>query len=204
MVRHKLKYGNHCLNNMREELDRKYKVINMMITMHSLLGFRNKTKALIGNIFFLITAIILNIFVFFDYKYLEFLKFNEINIRYIINISTLLIFLISVVFMKIDWSKKGEKHELAVNQLSRLLNELRSILNIKDEVIFASKSELFNELYNQTFETIPKINNRYFNKLKAKHNKKIELSKFIDLHKGKSYFVIYTLFLKKTYFKKNE
>jgi len=189
---------------MREELDRKYKVINMMITMHSLLGFRNKTKALIGNIFFLITAIILNIFVFFDYKYLEFLKFNEINIRYIINISTLLIFLISVVFMKIDWSKKGEKHELAVNQLSRLLNELRSILNIKDEVIFASKSELFNELYNQTFETIPKINNRYFNKLKAKHNKKIELSKFIDLHKGKSYFVIYTLFLKKTYFKKNE
>jgi len=187
---------------MREELERKKNVINMMITMHSSLSYRNKTKALISNIFFLIAAIILNIFIFFDYKYLGFLKFDETIIRDIINFSSLLIFLFSVVFMMIDWSKKAEKHKLAVNQLSRLLNELRLILNIKDEVVFASKSELFNELYNQTSETIPKINDRYFNKLKAKHYRKVELSKFIDKHKGKPYFVIYTLFLKETLFQK--
>lgn len=187
---------------MREELERKYKVLSMMITMHSVLSHRNNNKAITVNIFLLITAILLNIFTFFDYKYLSFLKLNESDIRTIVSISSLFIFLLSVVFMMIDWTKKGEKHKLAVNQLARLLDELRLILKTQENTIFISKVELFNELYNQTFETIPKINDSKFNKLKTKHYQKVELSKFIDKHKGKPYFIIYTLFLKETLLKK--
>ena len=63
---------------MKEELDRKYKVINMMITMHSVMHHRYKMKSLIGNIFFLITAIILNVFTFFDFHYLSFLNIDTL------------------------------------------------------------------------------------------------------------------------------
>ena len=68
---------------MKEELDRKYKVINMMITMHSIMHHRYKTKSLLSNIFFLIAAIILNVFTFFDYDHLAFISINEENIKYI-------------------------------------------------------------------------------------------------------------------------
>lgn len=188
---------------MKEELNRKYRVINMMITMHSIMYHRFKAKALISNIFFLITAIILNVFIFFDFEYLDFLNIKEVSIKYIISISSFTIFLLSVVFMLIEWTKKSERHEQATNQLSRLLNELRMILKIEDDSLLNSKSELFNELYNQTFETIPKIPDKKFNYLKAKHYQKVELSKFIDNYKGTPFFVIKILFFYNKTFSKN-
>jgi hypothetical protein len=189
---------------MKEELDRKYKVINMMITMHSIMHHRYKTKSLIGNIFFLITAVILNIFTFFDYQYLSFLQLQADNIKNIVAVSSFTIFLLSIIFMLVEWAKRSEKHELAINQLSRLLNELRLIQKIENEDALSLKLDLFNELYNQCFETIPKIPNNKFNSLKTKHYQKIELSKFIDENQGKPFFVIKILFFYNKTFTKNE
>lgn len=189
---------------MKEELERKYRVTSMMISMHSVLHHRYKTKSLVGSIFFLLTAIILNAFIFFDYDYLEFVGLTTVCIKNIVSILSFLIFLLSIVFMLVDWSKKGEQHLQAINQLSRILNELRSILRINDSSILKYKSELFDELYNQMNETIPKIPDRKFNYLKARHYKKVEISKFIDKHKGKPYFVIRILFFFDKTFKSKE
>lgn len=189
---------------MKDELDRKYRVINMMITMHSIMYHRYKTKSLIGKIFFLITAIILNVFIFFDYSYLSFFNVKEDNIRNIVAISSFIIFLFSIIFMLVAWAKISEKHKLGMNQLSRLLNELRGIMTIEDDEELSLKVNLFNELYNQTFETIPTIPDNKFNSLKSKHYKKVELSKFIDNHKGKHFLVIRILFLFNKTFTKNE
>lgn len=189
---------------MKEELNRKYRVINMMISMHSIMHHRFKTKSLIGSIFFLLTAIILNVFIFFDYDYLSFTGLGISNIKNIISISSFLVFLLSVIFLLVEWSKKSEQHLQAVNQLSRLLNELRSIRKIEDSAILANKAELFDELYNQTNESISKIPDKKFNYLKARHYKKVEISKFIDKHKGKPYFVIKLLFFFDKTFKSKE
>ncbi len=90
-----------------------------------------------------------------------------------------------------------------MNQLSRLLNELRKLNSLEIAELSSSKVDLFNELYNQTFETTPKIPDNLFNSLKAKHYQKVELSKFIDNHKGKPFFVIKLLFFyNKTFNKK--
>jgi hypothetical protein len=103
--------------------------------------------------------------------------------------------------MLVDWAKKSEQHIQSMNQLSRLLNELRTIQKIEDTSVLNHKIELFNELYNQIFETIPKIPDNKFNSLKARHYKKVELSKFIDKHKGKPFFVIKILFFYNKTFK---
>ncbi len=197
-------HGINSLNRMKDELQRKYKVINMMITMHSILHQRFKTKSLVGNIFFLLTAIILNVFIFFDFDYLSFTGFSIDRIKNIVAVSSFLIFLLSVVFMLVEWSKRSEQHLQAINQLSRLLNELRSLLKIENSALLSNKSELFDELYNQVNETIPKISDRKFNYLKARHYKKVEISKFIDKHKGKPYFVIRILFFFEKTFKSKE
>jgi ABC-type multidrug transport system fused ATPase/permease subunit len=189
---------------MKEELHRKYRVINMMITMHSVMYHKYKTKTLIGSIFFMIAAIVLNVFTFFDYSYLSFIGLDEKNIKNIIAIISFFIFLLSVIFMLTEWSKKSEQHLQSINQLSRLLNKLRAIQKIDDTSVLSHKSELFEELYNQIFETIPKIADNKFNSLKARHYKKVELSKFIDKHKGKPFFVIKILFFYNETFKPNE
>ena len=201
MLKEIRKHGLNFLNSMKEELERKYKVINMMITMHSILHQRFKTKSLIGSIFFLLISIILNVFIFSDYDYISFTGLGIESIKHIIAISSFLIFLLSVIFMLVEWSKKSEQHLQAINQLSRLLNELRSILKLEDSTVLANKVELFDELYNQTNETIPKIPDNKFNYLKAIHYKKVELSKFIDKQKGKPYFVIKILFFFEKVFK---
>lgn len=204
MLKEILNHGLNSLNKMKDELQRKYKVINMMITMHSILHQRFKTKSLVGNIFFLLTAIILNVFIFFDFDYLSFTGFSIDKIKNIVAVTSFLIFLLSVVFMLVEWSKKSEQHLQAINQLSRLLNELRSLLKIENSALLSNKSELFDELYNQVNETIPKISDRKFNYLKARHYNKVEISKFIDKHKGKPYFVIRILFFFEKTFKSKE
>lgn len=197
-------HGLNSLSNMKEELKRKYRVINMMVSMHSVLYQRYKTRSLIGSVFFLLVAIVLNVFTFIDYSYLEFTGINEENVKTTLAIVTFSIFLLSVIFLLVEWTKKAEQHLQAINQLSRLLNELRAIQSIDDIVIVKHKIELFDELYNKTFDTTPKIPDNKFNSLKAKHYKKIEISKFIDKHKGKSYLVIRILFLFNKSFTSNE
>ncbi len=197
-------HGKNSLNNMMDELKRKHRVINMMISMHSVLHQRYKTKTLIGSIFFLLSAIILNIFTFFDYSYLEFTGIEEENAKNIISLASFSVFILSIIFLLVDWSKKSEQHLQAINQLSRLLNKLRLIQNIKEPSVVVNKIELFDELYNQTFETIPKVPDTQFNSLKIKHYNKVEFSKFIDNHKGKPYIVVRILFFFNINFRKNE
>ena len=118
--------------------------------------------------------------------------------------SAFVLFLLSVVFLLIEWSKKGERHEQAMNQLSRLLNQLRLIMKIEDASILSIKYESFNELYSQTCETIPKIPHSKFNHLKARHYQKVELSKFIELHPGKPFVILWILFFYKKTFSSHE
>lgn len=189
---------------MKEELERKHRVIDMLITMHSILYHRNKRLALWGNLFLLITAIFLNVFVFFDYEYLKFLNLNETSIKTILGIASIVTFALSIVFLIVDWNKKAEEHKQAINQLSELLNELRYLFKIEDPLVFKTKAEMFNSLYNLAFESIPPIPNNKFNPLKAKHYFKVELSKYIDKNKGVPYSIIRIKFFLKNLQKRND
>src|SRR5690606_13032230 len=90
--------------------------------------------------------------------------------------------------------KRSANHEMAVNQLSRLLSEIRRVSAIQEIDVKKAQIEILNRLYDQTFEPLPKVKDSEFNRLKAKHYYKKELSKFIDLNKGRPYFVIRFLF----------
>jgi hypothetical protein len=175
---------------MKEELERKKRVINMMITMHSVLSHQNRRKALCGNIVLLLAAIFLNVFIFFDYKYLAFTNLSEDFIKNLLGIASIVTFALSIIFLLVDWNKMAEEHEQSINQLSKLLSMLREIQTIEDPSALEVKSSLFNELYDLIMESLPKIPNNKFNRLKAKHYYKVELSKFIDKNKGIIYPIL--------------
>lgn len=157
----------------------------------------------IGNTFFLISAIVLNTAVFTDLNAWGLISLTKEEIDRIINISSFIILLISIVVLVIEWGKKASGHEQAVNQLSRLLTEIRRVSLLSDDELKKEQSEMLNQLYDQTFEPLPKIEDSKFNKLKARHYYKKELSKFIDANKGKPFFVIRTQFFFKKLFSKS-
>ncbi|MBN2571865.1 MAG: hypothetical protein JXA68_07025 [Ignavibacteriales bacterium] len=186
---------------MKVELDRKYDVVNMMITMHSILYQRYKTLDLAFKVMFLVTAIILNVITFMDFDLIPFIIYDEKNFRIWLNVFTFSVFILSVIFLLIEWQKKSDRHLHAKNSLTKLQNEIRTLSSRSDSLRTNAEVERLNEYYCTTFESISVIPERKFNKLKARHYKKLEMSKFIDKNKGKPYFVIKIKFLYKQFFK---
>jgi len=184
---------------METELNRKYDTVNMMITMHSILHYRYKNLSFVGNILFLISAIVLNFAVFADFTALGVTSFSKQEINNFVNIISFALLLLSIIFLIVDWGKKSTSHEQAVNLLSPLLTEIRRVTGIQDETLKSTQYEMLVRLYDQTFETIPKIPHFDFNGLKARHYHRLEFSKFVSNNKGKSFLIIKIMF----FFRKN-
>lgn len=160
-------------------ISRQKEVLNMMITMHSELRDRYIFKSKLTDIILFSSAAILNALVFVDYSFLENFGLDKDLIQLLIGILSITIFIISVLALIVSWKEKSEMHDKAANQLSKLLNDCRYILECNDEERMKLIPK-FNEEYKQVNVSITKIPTKKFNYLKSIHYKKIELSKMIS------------------------
>lgn len=97
------------------------------------------------------------------------------------SIGVVLIALIGQVF---DLSGRAAVHSDAVRQLSGLRAEYRRPLPSGGE---AEHFEVLSRLYGVVMDSRPSISSRQFNRLKAKHLEKLEVSKYLSAHPGTSY-----------------
>ena len=94
---------------------------------------------------------------------------------------TAIIFLLTLIDLIADWSKRLWEHEDAVRFLSHLKMEMRSVTISGTD----AETELdIRSLYQKTMTEVIPIPDRKFLKLKAKHQRKIAVSKLIDSHRG--------------------
>lgn len=180
-----------------EEFNRQKKVLNMMISMHSILRDRYKSLDLIANILLLMSSVIMNSLVFANDELYNFFSINSAKAKTIIGILSILIFAISLVFLLVNWKEKSNNHGDAVVQLSALLNECRAMDEIEDSEEKKFMCNTFTQKYIQVNNILVKIPDSKFNYLKYRHYKKIELSKLIDIYPGSPLIVLKgRLFLK--------
>lgn len=161
-----------------------------MVTMHSCLFQRYKNYALATDITILGSAALLNALIFIDFEHISFLFKNQSQSELIIGWFSILTFICSIISILVNWKQQSELHLNASVEISSLLNELREIL---DDPVKSSNNQLvesFNRKYIQINNILPKVPNKLFNRLKSKHFRKIELSKFIDQHKSKPYWYL--------------
>ena len=170
--------------NILQELNRIERVVKMMITMHSILRDRFKFYTLLIDILLLISAIILNALVFVDFKYLKPVFGSELSSQLAIGIFSVLVFITSMLIFIVNWKRKSENHSQAVKFLFALLNECRKIQSIEDESEKKSVALIFHNKYLEVSNTIVPVPEKKFNYLKAKHLRKIELSKLISKNPG--------------------
>ncbi|MEP1035518.1 hypothetical protein [Ekhidna sp.] len=170
-----------------EELKRKKKVINMMITMHSSLRDAYGGKARAIDLILLILAVILNSILFSSNEYLSSItSFSPSQIELFTKILALLVFLISVILLLVNWKQSLENHKSACNRLFMLLNECRQLIEESGE---SPQTETFNKKYEEVMASIVPIPDAKFNRLKSHHLRKVEFSKYLDRNKAKPFWL---------------
>lgn len=179
-----------------DEIRRQKNVINMMSTMHSILRTRYYSLALVVELSLLVSAIVLNALVFIDFDYLKLFFEDERVAQGYVGLFSVIVFIISVIMLRVNWKEKSENHSHACTQLSRLLSECRQIMSIREGSEKKIAEDAFSVKYNQISNMLVPIPHSKFNSLKAKHYRKVQLSKLIDRHPGKPLFVLrfYLLF----------
>jgi K+-sensing histidine kinase KdpD len=173
------------------ELEREKKVINMMITMHSILSSKYSRLSSIFEITLLIASVILNTLIFADPKFIsKSILINENDQKLILGFASVIVFAISIVLLQVKWKERSEDHCRASEQLFILLQECRTITSIKNEEERNALCQEFYKRYLQVTNMLVKIPDSKFNSLKLAHYRKIELSKLIDKFPRSSLFIL--------------
>jgi len=173
-----------------EELKRLKKVIDMMVSMHSNLSDMYKFRSQFVNLILIISAFILNILVFADYNFLsEHFGLSIESLKFWRGIASAIIFLTSLIILVVRWREKSEAHKSAKNKLFTLLSDCRKILEVENESSKKKLAKQFVDDYKLIAGDIAPIPSKMFGKLKSKHYRKVEFSKYIDKHKEVPYLL---------------
>lgn len=173
----------------REDFQRQAKVVDMMLTMHSILGSRFNRRAQILELSMLTISIVLVASTFLDPIILSYFNINNEIARLLIGACTIFIFFISIASLIVDWKGKATQHRWAFNILIPLKAEWREVLSLFDEMDERSRAEFARKSMLVVGNLIP-IPDSKFNNLKARHYRKIMLSKLISDHPGSSIILL--------------
>ncbi|KUO48821.1 MAG: hypothetical protein APF76_18245 [Desulfitibacter sp. BRH_c19] len=174
-------------NSYRDDIKRHFKVIDMMLTAHSVLRDKNNIYSKISDVLLFIFAVILNSVVLIDVFNL--LQIDDKIVSILIGGSSVFLLILSLVSLLMGWKEKALKHNHATILLSDLKLRCRELRIEPDPSLEYIKREI--DLYNNCLNSLPiKIPEREFLKLKAYHQRKIMLSKKISQYPGSSIFLI--------------
>jgi hypothetical protein len=188
-----------------KEVEKKKRVIDMMITMHSVLRDKYKFLSSSFEISLLLASVALNALVFVDSNSMsKALSIRVEALQFMTGVFSVSVFAISLVLLQVKWKEKADEHSKAAELLFQLLQESKRVLSLPNDTNEKSIEE-FDKNYVHINSLICKIPDRKFNALKSKHYRKIELSKLIDRYPGSMFVVLkWRLFLYSLKEKTNE
>jgi hypothetical protein len=167
----------------KEEHDREYRVVDQMISMHVYIAQTKKSQALLLSCGLLFASAIACGFTFADDATIRMLGIGPGRERLVMGVSSLFLFGLSVVELRVDWGGTARAHADASKRFSILKAKYR----LAQASLLPDKQPLWLELskeYTETMASVAEIPEKSFAKLKAHHHYKVELSRIIDKHPG--------------------
>lgn len=167
----------------KSEKPRQFAIVDQMLSMHAMLRDKFKKRYLYLNLSLLILSVFLCAFVFVDQSlFLSFgLEAKAINLS--IRVTSVLCFAFSLVEYRVDWQGKAAMHKDAVKKLSSLKADYRDVYSTENGEKQKESDHLSKE-YQNIMDDIVEIPEGCFLELKAKHLRKILLSKKISESPG--------------------
>ena len=170
----------------RDDLKKQAKVVDMMLTMHSILARRYQILAMVLEILLAGASTVLVALTFADAGVLAFFGMTTEAGRIILGVCSILVFFLSIVSLIVNWKGMASQHKEAFDTLVRQKAEWRDLLTNYDAYDVQQRAEFSRRSALVIGNLIP-IPDSQFNRLKASHHKKVVLSKAISAHPGASY-----------------
>lgn len=170
-----------------EEYHRKFRVLDLMLSAHSSLCERYRRRS-IGLVLAVMALSILGAtLALSDDSSVRILSVNLESSEWLAILSGLVFFL-SISELVLDLRGRAWAHEDAARRLGRLKGEFRRAE--VDAVVVKTDGIDLDLEYDQTTSAIVEIPNSAFNRLKAKHRRKVEVSKRLDASPGAPLLVL--------------
>lgn len=161
----------------------------MMVTGHSILARHYQFRAKALEILMAAASTVLVALTFADVGVLAFFGISADAGRIVLGVCSILVFFFSVVSLIVNWAGKASQHKEAFDALVRQKAEWRDMLTNYDTYDPRERAEFFRRSSLVIGNLIP-IPDAKFNRLKARHHRKIVLSKTISANPGVSHLAL--------------
>ena len=163
-------------DSTKQENERQYESINQLLSMHSSLRDKYKSRAFWLNTALIGISLVLCVFAFVGDDVLSLLGYHPPMARFVLGFSAVIALLLSITEFRVDWTTMGARHAEAVESLGELKAKYRKAYNESEGTDLKKNSRLTTR-YKRTMANLPSIPERYFIQLKAHHQYKYILSR---------------------------
>ena len=164
------------------EVRRRYRVADMMITMHSILRDRYRRRSVALDSIIFSSSVLIAALAFGDRSLVEWLRLTTESTRLAIGTVAIVTFLASLMAWMVDWKGKADAHDRAASAYTSAKFRLAPIDASTDERDMEQVLLLYEEIARST---VP-VSDSAFLKLKSEHLMKIRLSRLLDRSPGAS------------------
>lgn len=166
-----------------KETERQYRVLQQTLSAHTTLrdGYTAKAKA--AEILLLVCATVFCATTFAGEGFYEDLGVSLQIGRLVLGIVSVLAFASSLVILVVDWKGSAARHSEAADKWSTALEEFRKLRTGDGSWPEEARATL-NAAYWEADRNSTNIPERRFNRLKARHLQKVEVSRLISRHPG--------------------
>jgi hypothetical protein len=154
-----------------------------MLTAHAILRDRYSRRATTLDLATLGVSVILCLTTFVDPDALRLANVSPEEARVILGVSSAVVFFLALVQLRVDWKARAAGHQRACEKLARLKADYRRLATATVPPGSVDSSQVF-EQADRVLEELAPIPDREFISLKARHRRKVEVSRFLDRYPG--------------------
>lgn len=162
------------------EIQRRYRVADMMVTMHSVLRDSYAKRALSLDFLIFASSIIIAALAFFDPRLFSWLPWDDDVTRIAIGAVAVITFMCSIVSWRVDWKGRADAHARAATAYAGAKFRLGGVDSNTD----ADEIERALFEYEEIGKSVVSIPDKKFLSLKSEHLLKIEVSRHLDRTPG--------------------
>ena len=165
---------------LEDEFARQLRVVDQMMTAHCVLRDTYERRALAQDVVTLSCSVLLAATTFLDPKVFDIIGVPGQRAWLTRGVAALVLFAMTVVGLRIRWKERSGTHRVAASALGELKLAGRSI----DPASTPDKADAWLQEARRLLKSIPEIPDRLFLCLKARHLRKIEVSKMLSRRPG--------------------
>jgi hypothetical protein len=169
----------------REEVERIRRVADQLCTAHAALRDRFKRRVLLLDTVILLASAWLTALAFLDPRLSKWLIPFGIDSQLWIGLFGVLVFVLTLIQLKVDWGGKAEAHARSLGMYSELKREAGYLLASNADIP-AREFQRLAARYDMASDVGTSVPERDFLGLKRQHLVKVRISKFLDQHPGAS------------------